>query len=76
MIIIKSSKKKQFISLLFRNVGSSRELFDKEHALLTHLNHSNLVEFFGYTAEKNYALIEHSDLNDLYTYLSMSKDTS
>ena len=53
-----------------------RERFDKEHTLLNYLNHPNLVQFYGYTTEQNYALIEHSDLNDLYTYLSVSQDIS
>ncbi len=37
------------------------------------LNHPNLVQFFGYTVKQNYALIEHSDLGDLYTFLSTTQ---
>jgi hypothetical protein len=36
---------------------------------MTRLNHPNLVQFFGYTLKQDYALIEHSNLGDLYTYL-------
>jgi len=54
----------------------SRELFDNEHKLLNHLHHPNLVQFYGYTIKQNYALIEHSDLGDLYTHLLTSKNIS
>lgn len=54
----------------------SRELFDREHSLLNNLNHPNLVRFYGYTIEQNYALIEDSDLNDLHTYLRTSQNVS
>jgi serine/threonine protein kinase len=47
-----------------------RELFDKEHELLSRLNHPNLVQFFGYTLKQNYALIEHSNMGDVHTFLS------
>ncbi len=47
-----------------------RELFNKEHELINHLNHPNIVQFFGYTHKQNYAIIEHSNLGDLYTFLS------
>jgi hypothetical protein len=36
---------------------------------MNRLNHPNLVQFFGYTQKQNYALIEHSNLGDLYTFL-------
>jgi len=54
----------------------NRNLFDKEHELLNCLQHPNLVQFYGYTIEQNYALIEHSDLGDLYTCLSTSENIS
>ena len=47
----------------------SRERFDEEHLVWTRLSHPNLVQFFGYTVQQNYALFEHSNLGDLYTYL-------
>lgn len=58
------------------NFYFSRELFTKEHELLNQLNHPNIVQFYGYTIKQNYAVIEHSDLGDLYTYLSTSKNIS
>ncbi|CAF3598743.1 unnamed protein product [Rotaria sp. Silwood1] len=64
------------IKILTTNDINQKELFDKEHLLLNSLNHPNLVQFYGYTIEQNYALIEHSDLNDLYTYLLTSKNIS
>jgi serine/threonine protein kinase len=54
----------------------SRELFHKEHELLNQLNHPNIVQFYGYTIEQNYALIEHTDVADLYTYLFISQNIS
>lgn len=51
----------------------SREVFDKEHEIMARLNHPNLVQFFGYTTKQNYALIEHSDLGDLHTFLSTTR---
>lgn len=49
---------------------SSRELFDKEHELLSRLNHPNLIRFYGCSLKQNYALIEHSNLGDVHTFLS------
>lgn len=54
----------------------SRELFDQEHQLLNHLHHSNIAQFYGYTVDQNYALVEHSDLGDLFTHLSTSQTIS
>ncbi len=54
----------------------SRELFHKEHEFLSQLNHPNLVQFYGYTIEQNYAVIEHSDLGDLHTYLLTTQNIS
>ena len=58
--------------LFFRssNRFCSREFFDKEHELLSRLNHPNLVRFFGCTLKQHYALIEHSHLGDVHTFLS------
>ena len=36
---------------------------------MARLSHPNLVQFFGYTVKQNYALVEHSNLGDLHTYL-------
>lgn len=57
-----------------RIVCLSRELFDKEHELLSRLNHPNLVRFFGCTLKQHYALIEHSNLGDVHTFLSQTSD--
>ncbi|UJR22292.1 hypothetical protein I4U23_025350 [Adineta vaga] len=64
------------IKTLTTTNAHQKELFDKEHELLNYLRHSNLVEFFGYTTEQNYAIIEHSDLGDLYTYLLTTRNLS
>lgn len=40
---------------------------------MVRLSHPNLVQFFGYTLKQNYALVEHSDLGDLYTFLSTTR---
>ena len=56
--------------VLFIEQIFSRELFDKEHELLSRLNHPNLVRFFGCTLQQRYALIEHSQLGDVHTFLS------
>lgn len=50
----------------------SRDLFDREHQLWSRLTHPNLVQFFGYSLKDDYALIEHSNLGDLYSYLHTS----
>ncbi|UJR26817.1 hypothetical protein I4U23_008130 [Adineta vaga] len=50
-----------------------KELFDKEHDIMARLSHPNLVQFFGYTLKQGYALVEHSDLGDLYTFLSTTR---
>ncbi|CAF1084469.1 unnamed protein product [Rotaria sordida] len=68
--------KRILIKILTTNDKNQKELFDQEHFLLNNLNHPNIVQFYGYTIEQNYALIEHSDLNDLYTYLLTSKNIS
>lgn len=47
-----------------------RELFNEEHELMNRLNHPNLTKFFGYSYKQNYALVEHSNLGDLHTFLS------
>ncbi|CAF4425406.1 unnamed protein product, partial [Adineta steineri] len=61
------------IKALTTNDLTQKELFDREHELLIRLNHPNLVQFFGYTVKQTYALIEHSDLGDLYTFLSTTQ---
>jgi len=53
-------------------VLSYRDLFNKEHELLNRLSHPNLVQFFGYTFKQNYAIIEHSSLGDLHTFLKQN----
>ncbi|CAF3931113.1 unnamed protein product [Rotaria sp. Silwood2] len=58
------------IKALTTNDSIQKELFDKEHELMYRLNHPNLVQFYGYTLKQNYALIEYSNLGDLYTFLS------
>ncbi|CAF3407810.1 unnamed protein product [Rotaria sp. Silwood1] len=58
------------IKALTTNNSIQKELFDEEHELMYHLNHPNLVQFYGYTLKQNYALIEYSNLGDLYTFLS------
>ncbi|CAF3569586.1 unnamed protein product [Adineta steineri] len=64
------------IKTLTTNDTNQKELFDQEHKLLRHLNHPNLVQFYGYTLQQNYAIIEHSDLNDLHTFLSTTQNIS
>ncbi|CAF5050309.1 unnamed protein product [Rotaria magnacalcarata] len=68
--------KRILIKILTTDDVDQKELFDREHLLLNDLTHPNLVQFYGYTIEQNYALIEHSDLNNLFAYLSTSKNTS
>ncbi|CAF3997659.1 unnamed protein product [Rotaria sp. Silwood2] len=58
------------IKALTTSDSIQKELFDKEHELMYRLNHPNLVQFYGYTLKQNYALIEYSNLGDLYTFLS------
>ena len=53
-------------------IVDSRDLFDREHQLWSRLTHPNLVQFFGYSLKDDYALIEHSNLGDLYSYLHTS----
>ncbi|CAF1363826.1 unnamed protein product [Adineta ricciae] len=64
------------IKILTTDNIDEKILFDQEHELLSSLHHPNLVQFYGYTTEQNYAIIEHSDLGDLYTYLFTSHDIS
>ncbi|CAF1648624.1 unnamed protein product, partial [Adineta ricciae] len=61
------------IKALTTNDPTQKELFDKEHEIMVRLSHPNLVQFFGYTLKQNYALVEHSDLGDLYTFLSTTR---
>ncbi|CAF3613319.1 unnamed protein product [Rotaria sordida] len=61
------------IKALTTNDSIQKELFNKENELMYRLNHPNIVQFFGYTLKQNYALIEHSNLGDLYTLLSTTQ---
>ena len=71
-----SSKSKKIKCLVIFKIDICRDLFDQEHVLLNYLHHPNLVRFYGYTSEQNCALVEHTDLSDLYTYLIKSKNVS
>ncbi|CAF3035602.1 unnamed protein product [Rotaria socialis] len=58
------------IKALITNDSIQKELFNQEHELMNRLSHPNLVQFFGYSIKQNYALVEHSNLGDLHTFLS------
>lgn len=52
---------------------NQKKIFEDEHKILNRLNHPNLVQFYGLTLHKSYALIEHSNLGDLFTYLNSNQ---
>lgn len=60
------------IKALTSEDSREKDLFDREHQLWSRLTHPNLVQFFGYSLKDDYALIEHSNLGDLYSYLHTS----
>lgn len=61
-----------FLDIFMDLQSVSSDEFKEEHRLMCALDHPNLIHFYGYTAHYRFALIEHSDLGDLHTYLLRS----
>ncbi|CAF0923382.1 unnamed protein product [Didymodactylos carnosus] len=50
----------------------AKKCYEKEYEILSQIQHANITSLLCYTTKNNYLVMEHSDLGDLYTFLSIT----
>ncbi|CAF0745440.1 unnamed protein product [Didymodactylos carnosus] len=59
-------------SLSTNGNDEAKKCYEKEYEIFGQIKHINIANLLCYTTKNNYFVMEHSDLGDLYTFLSIS----